>query len=130
MHRHSTPKTEQVKHRSSEESRRAKYREKFKRIISNLITIYGKSKNIHPVEVYSQFSSNAESRESHSNLNDMRLEIVTKYFAVWKECLIQRAQFEANAEIAMAEIFSIIETKMSTNKAKFLYLLAVHLEQK
>ena len=98
-------KSDRTKRVSKINSKRAKYRDKFKKIISNLIMIYTNNSNIKTdVDCLDQAQT---------------VGVQWKYFKIWKIVFASQVRYEVNCQYGAQVIFNVIESRINLYESKF-----------
>jgi hypothetical protein len=115
---HDVPKSDRMKRKIKINKKRAKFREKFRQIIMNLIRIYDqKSHPLRTIDV-EEIDEGARKR------------IVSEYFRSWKIIYASQVRFEVNAQYAISLIFNVCESKINLHQSKFFISLSKLASQK
>lgn len=115
---HDVPKSDRMMRKIEINKKRAKFREKFRKIILNLIRIYGHK--AHPLRMI-DFGMIDEQKKK---------DILWGYFRSWKIMYVSQVRFEINTQYAISLIFDVCETKINLHQSKFFVSLCKLASQK
>lgn len=115
---HDVPKTDRMMKKIEINRKRAKIREKFRKIILNLIRIYGHK--THPLRMIDYGMIDEQKRK----------DILWEYFKSWKINYVSQVRFEINTQYAISVIFDVCEAKINLHQSKFFVSLSKLASQK